>query len=173
MAIEVQTKSKEKENLGKNIFSTICGIIIFLLIISFVYFYFIIPKIEQSIETKNREINIMKSERDFSEEEVLSYKSKIESWKRVFVSHKDSSAVFRMIEGLTHPQVWFPSLNADIEKGEIRLSGKTRSFVALGQQMIIFKKNELIKEINLSEILIDEEGISFSLFISIDSRVLQ
>lgn len=108
------------------------------------------------------------------EKKILDYKKKIEDFSSLIMVHRMSSKFFGFFEKIIHPKVFFSKLNLDIIRNEASLSGQTESFQTLGQQIMIFRKEEMIKSIQLSDVKIGKEGkIEFSLKLSLDPKLCQ
>lgn len=108
------------------------------------------------------------------EKEILSYSQKIKDLSQIIDEHVVSSEFFTFLEKNSHPKVWFSQFNLDTEAGTVNLIGEAQSFESLGQQLTIFKKEELIKEINLEKIEITKQGkINFALFLSFSPIILK
>jgi len=106
------------------------------------------------------------------EKEILDYKKKIEDFAPLITAHRLSSKFFGFFEKITHPKVFFSDLKIDIMGNKAGLSGQTESFQTLGQQILIFQKEELIKNVQLSKVQIGKEGkIEFSLEIFLDPKL--
>lgn len=108
------------------------------------------------------------------EQKVLEIKEKIEKISLLLPSHKKSSNFFSFLERVTHPKVFFGDLELKPEKGRVELQGKAEDFRILGQQLSIFKKEELIENTNLLRASIGEEGgIEFSINLSLKSEIFK
>ena len=100
------------------------------------------------------------------EEKILGYKKKIEDFSSLFENHILNTKFFDFIESKVHPQVYFSEVNLDSKNSSLILYGVTDSFLSLGQQLSVFRKEELIKELVLPNISIGEKGgIEFNLTI--------
>lgn len=102
------------------------------------------------------------------EEEILFFGEKIRVFKEIFASHKISSNFLSLLESSSHQKVQLTRLNLATEKGLVNLEGKTESFQTLGEQFLIFRENEKMESLILSNISLDKEGkINFSLTFSL------
>jgi len=107
-------------------------------------------------------------ERISLEKEILKYQQKIEDFSKIIGGHLTNSDVFDFIQKNCHPKVWFTQFNWESEKREISLAGITQSFESLGQQILILKGNDSVKDLSLGKILINKEGkIEFSISFSL------
>lgn len=106
------------------------------------------------------------------EKEILLYQKKIDDFTFLFNNHLSISKFFDFLEKNSHPRVWLPQINLIPGQGQLIISGQTESFKALGQQLLIFKKEPLIKDISLTKISIGRRGeIEFSLNLSLDQKI--
>jgi hypothetical protein len=68
-------------------------------------------------------------------------------------------------------------MNFDLTKETVTLLGQTEDFQTVGQQISLFKKEELkeiVKSIQLSKVEIDKDGkIDFTLTISFNSKLFK
>lgn len=102
------------------------------------------------------------------------YQNKINDYKYLLENYIFSSQFFGFLEKNTHPKVQFLKVQMVADSGKVQLSGLTDSFQSLGQQLIIFKKEGQIKEINLSDISFgDENEVRFSFSLVLDPKVLK
>jgi hypothetical protein len=127
-----------------------------------------IASLEASLNVFNSEENIL------LEKEVLAGKTRIDNFSRLITEHLNTSKVFGIIEGATHPKVWFKGFSFDSREGRITVSGEADNFEALGQQIIILENKENIIQADVSSISVNKEGrIGFGLSISIPPDILK
>lgn len=171
MAIEITPKIKVKEVFWPSTFLIVC--IILIVIFAGSYFFFVLSskKISEDIESKERAIIKTPSER-LLEEEILVYESKINSFKNLLVKHKKATNVFGFLEEISHPNILFKDFDFNSSENTVRLSGEADDFISLGQQLFILKEVDVLKNVNLSEITMSEEGwVNFSLQLTLDPRI--
>ena len=73
---------------------------------------------------------------------------------------------------ITNVQIYTP--DTYIENGVIKISGETKNFETLGQQIIILKEEAAINKVNLEKISITKEAkISFDLSLSFNHDILR
>lgn len=96
--------------------------------------------------------------------ELLDASKKIGDFSRIFQEHKNTSKLFDFLRASCHPKAQFTSLTLDSENYQVDLSGKTENFQSLGEQLIVFRNNKDVKELQLSNISFDVEGqLNFNL----------
>ncbi len=106
------------------------------------------------------------------EKEILNYQKKINDFSSLLASHTYSSQIFPLIESITHPKVAFSNFSLEASKASVTLSGITDSFQTLDQQLAIFKKEKLVKEVKISDIAFEKDGkISFSFGLVMDPQI--
>jgi len=151
---------------------------ILLVIISIGSFFFLesqISSLKERKEELGRQIIGLEGEEEKKlEEEILFFEEKIKVFKEIFENHKISSNFLPLLESSCHPKVQLTKLNLATENGQVSLEGKTESFQSLGEQFLIFRENEKLGNLILSNISLDREGkINFSLTFSLLSEVLK
>lgn len=170
MAIEIIPKPPAKIPFWLNIllyFSII--LLIFSISSYFVLDYYLIKKSEITLQDLEKEIEEKKSEKKALEEEILNYQKKIEDFSFLLDQHLVNLNFFNFFEKISHPKVWFSDFNSIPGEAKIKVSGQAESFQVLGQQLLIFKAEPLIENLNLSEISLGEEGkikFTFNLILS-------
>lgn len=137
-------------------------------------FYFLKNSSQRLEEVKKEFIDKESPQKKVLEKQVLTYQEKIEDFSLLFNDHRYSSKLFTLIESSCHPQVWFSSFSVNFEESTISLPGEAKSFRVLEEQIFAFKKQNFIKEVDLSDLSLGEEGkIDFSLNLSFHPEVLK
>jgi len=104
----------------------------------------------------------------------LGWQEKIKVFKEIFENHKISSNFFSLLESSCQQNVQLTRLNLATEDSRVSLEGKTESFQSLGEQFLIFRENEKVRDLILSNISLDREGkVNFSLTFSLLSEVFK
>ena len=173
MAIEIIPRPKIKKFSWPVILLTICLILLLGLAGTYYYLYDSSKKLSQEIQEKEKALIETDSERTLKEE-LLSIEGKINTFSKLLSRHKKPLNIFNFIEETCHPDVWFSGFNFDSTKAIVIVSGQAKSFVVLGQQLIILKEVENLKDINLSGISIGEEGgVDFTLQLTFEPQILK
>lgn len=108
------------------------------------------------------------------EKQVLNYSRKIKDFSILIDSHLAASNFFKILEKITHPKVWFFDIELKPKEAKVFLSGEAEDFLALGQQLLIFKKEKEILDLELSKISLAEgRGIKFELNLSLLPEVFK
>ena len=103
-----------------------------------------------------------------AEKAVLGHKRKIEDFADLLSGRITSAWFFGNFEKNIHPNVWFLSFDLNIPKMELTVSGQTANFQTLDQQLAIFKKDENVSQVNLSNLSVGKNGeAEFSINLSL------
>jgi len=150
-------------------------VLIILLVASFFFLKNKISFLEERNEDLESQIAELEGEEEKElEEAILGFQEKIKIFKELFRDHKISSNFLSLLESSCHPKVQFTKLSLDTKNYQVNLEGKTESFQSLGEQLLILRKNENIKEFNLSNISLDREGkVNFDLTFSLVPEVFK
>lgn len=173
MAIEFIPKPKAKIPSWTVIVFVICGIL--LLGGGGSYFYLIHSSKKISEEIQERTGALMKTPEEAAlEEELLLEERKINSFVDLISARQKTVNLFDFLEKTCHPKVWFSNFGFNSQEEIVNVKGKTTSFVALGQQILIFRKEPILKKINLTEVSMKDGGeIEFSLQLTFDPQVFK
>jgi hypothetical protein len=173
MAIEIIPKPKTKKARLSNVFLYVLLIIFLAFLISYLFLYFSQKKLTRELPTIESSIQKSDSERAL-EEELLGYQKKVGDFGILLGQHVFCAKLFDYLEKLSHPKVWFSKFRLDSENRTIDLSGEVDNFEILGQQILIFKTEKLIKNINLLKVSITKEGkVGFDLQLAFDPKIFK
>ena len=149
------------------------------LIIAVIIGYFLLVNLQKQSEDYLKTINErLEKEKapqiDKLKEEILGYKQRIEDFSLLFEDHTLSEKFFEFIEKKTHPKIFFSKTVLSSESSKVQLSGLTDSFLSLGQQLSIFREDELVKKLILSNVSIGKKGgVEFNLDISFKEELFR
>ena len=179
MAIEIIPKPRGRRGFNVPIPDILHYFVISLLvttILSYLIFYISGIRAEARLE----ELNTLILEKDTAEtraleEKVSTLKEKVAAFGKLIASYGKGSCFFDFLSNLCHPKVFFYRVGLDMPESAVRLSGQASGFKALREQVLIFKEEELIKEVSLSRASIEEEkgGVTFDLELLLDSGVFK
>lgn len=113
------------------------------------------------------------SQRKDMEKEILFRQKKINDFSTLLSQHLMSSNFFKVLEALTHPNIWFSEVSLDSDTSKVIISGETEDFQTLGQQLIIFQEAPAIIGSELSQISIGRGRIQFTFLLSLDPQVFK
>lgn len=173
MAIEIIPKQKLKK-------ITLANIILYLVLVVFLAFfviYFILNHffLKTDQELSDIEKNLIRtSEEKKLEDEIFDYQKKIKDFSLLLSDHRFPVNFFNFLEKINHPKIWLSNFTLDLKNGQATISGQTENFEILGQQILIFKKEVLIKDINLSRVSISKEGkVEFDFQLTFDPKIFK
>ncbi len=102
------------------------------------------------------------------EKEVFDWAKKIKDFSILVDSHLAVSNFFSLLESLSHPKVWFFNVELKPKEAKVSFSGEAEDFSVLGQQLLIFKNEKRIQNIELSKVsLAEEKKVRFELNFSL------
>ena len=168
MAIEISVKPNVK--FSKLAISLAIFAVIAYSVSGFFYWYLMSGSNDFSAQIQKKEKAMIETDSEKQVKDyVLSKKQKIDNFSALLENHKKVANIFNKMEQITHPDVQFTSFAFSPDANKVKLEGTAKSFYALGQQFIILKQEQLIKEINFSGILMDKEkGLNFSVELTFD-----
>lgn len=179
MAIEIIPRPKNKRSPLASFFLYS----VLLLFLAFVasYFAFNIYQKKMTNELSQIQKGLEKSpteqaleEEIFGSETKIGYQQKIKDFNALLNAHKLPVNFFNFLEENTHPKVWFSRFNLDLEKNLLDFSGYADNFEVLGQQTLIFKNQNFIKDINLPKVSLGKDGkVRFDLQLTIDPKIFK
>jgi len=149
------------------------------ILLASIFCYFILNNsLKSALETLQnleRSLNREKTPQELAlEEEVLGYQKKINDFSFLISSHKNLLSFFSVLEDSSHPQVQFINISLVPGKLKVVFSGKADSFQTVGQQIYLFQGEPLIKNVDLTSLLLGEEGGAiFSMTLSLNPRIFK
>lgn len=168
--VEIIPKQTQKASPWQDILFYASLLLLVAVIVAFLAIIYSQKKSYQTLKVLDRKIA---SKQTLKEKEmkatVINYQKKINDFSVLLSQHHEVSGFFPFFEKMIHPKVWISSFNIDLKNYRVDISGLTDSFWDLGQQLLIFKHEPLIKEVNLSGVSIGDKGnvnFSFSLVFS-------
>lgn len=168
MAIEISPRPRISLSPFIIIGAVIClGLAVFLLA-SYFYFDFKIKKISQELEEKQQAALPVEQAIQEKEGEIFPIKERLNDFNTLLSGHKDLLTVFSFLERICLPNVWFSNFSFDSVQRQISLSGQTDSFTTLEHQIFVLNQEPLLVNINISEVLVDEQGgINFNFILTL------
>jgi Tfp pilus assembly protein PilN len=124
----------------------------------------------QNLEDRISEVGT--KEEKIQETQLLLDKRRIEDFASLLSGRQKTSAVFKVIEEATLPDIWFTQVS--ISGSQANLTGQTPSFKTLGQQLLILREQSLIEKTTLSNLSINKEGaVDFNITVSFKEEVFE
>ncbi len=171
MAIEVFPKPKTKKIPLVNFFFYILLVVFLAFLASYFILDFYQKKLTEEISQLNKNLERSPAEKNL-EDAIFSYQKKIADMGNLLSSHRLMANLFDHLEKITHPKVQIVKFRLVSESDVIDLSGLTDSFEILGQQTMIFEKQDFIKNVNLVKVAINKDGkINFDLRLGFDEKI--
>lgn len=151
--------------------------VLFVILVIFGYFVFAsfeknsekdLLDLEDKIEQgKTDEVKIL-------EDQVFTYKKKIDTVLPYFEEHVLSSQFFDFLEKNTHPRTFFFELNLEPRLSKVRLSGLTDSFLSLGQQIMMLDEMPQVESLEITNIFLPPiGGIEFDVEVILKTSLFQ
>jgi len=173
MAIEITPRREIKAPLWAIILLAFSLILSIVLLGSWIYFRQASNKLNAEVANANISEGLHKKI-DEETTKLNLYKEKISDFEALILKHKDTEKIFGFFEKTIHPNVWFSDFKFDALANTVNVSGRAESFVALEHQLGIFKEEQAVKSLNISDVLIDEKGgVSFSLSFVFENQVFK
>ena len=174
MAIEISPKTKIEVPSWAIISALVCLVLILALGASYFYLEYRIKKISQEIEAKETEFIPLEKAISEKQAELSPLEQKINKFSVLIAEHKDFSFVFKFLEEICLPNVWFSDFSLSMEESRIFLSGSTETFVDLENQVSALSQREEVQSVSLSEAEISEErGVFFALNIIFNPSIFK
>lgn len=125
-------------------------------------------------ERLTQEIEQLQGQRNLDlEADFVNLKEGIEDFQDIIKTHIYSSNILKMLEELTLPQVRLADLNVDLSKVKITLKIEAASYQILAKQIVVFKEDFRIKEIDTSGVSMEVSGsVGSSLEIELEPSFL-
>ena len=148
---------------------------IFLLLLSTAGYFVMnnfLDKAKNNLASIESEISqVMTPEKVTLEREVLFSKGEIDRFANLVNQHLETSAIFGIVQRVTHPKVWFSKFDLDSRQKTFQLTGETENFESLGQQVLIMRNEEAISIINLDTVSTTRDGrVGFVLSLALKSN---
>ncbi len=164
MAIEIRPQPKTPRiPIGITIRGVVCLVLLIFLASSYLFFYFMINKMDREIEAKEEAAASLTRNIQEKEGQIIPISQRISAFTNLIKNHESPHDLFLTLEKNTLPYIQFSEFSLD--ESRVSLSGVARNFAVLEQQVNIFKKEPIIKSIALTSISVpkEEQGINFSL----------
>jgi len=172
MAIEIIPKKAERIPSWQNILLYISIIVFVFAVAVFFILNYYVKKGESALSEAEDKLIKAKGPQVELEKEILNFQKKINDFGTLVSQHKRSSNFFEFLETLCHPDVFFHSIDLIVRTNKVSLLGKTKNFETLEQQILIFKNEVKIKNVELMSLGRGEEGgIEFKLEASLDPLI--
>ena len=173
MAIKITPEPKIKTSLWITIFGIFCIILVLALLANYFYLDRLIKQMVQEIQEKEKAMVVTPSEKAL-EDELYLLEGRINNFSELLSEHGKPLNIFNFLESTCLPNVQLSTFNFTSEKNEVSVSGQADSFVVLGQQILVLGQEPLLKNLNLSEISMSEEGkVGFAFLLTFDPQIFK
>ena len=122
-----------------------------------------------------KEIDVLNKQRDYDlEKRVKDFDQAIKNINKYLAAHIYPTKLFKMIDDLTLEKVQFISFSADIEQGQLSLSGIAGSYDDLARQVKVFESDKRIVKADPPDSQLNSKGqIQFNIKIKFDPQSLR
>lgn len=159
MAIEISPRIKIKVPIWTIVTAAVLLILLISLIATYLYLVFSLRKMSKELEERNITVVPLEKAITEKEEELQPIGQEIDDFNEFLAVHKKTLDIFTFLERISLPSVWFFDFNFKSNTGKVSVSGQVNSFATLEQQINVLKQEPALISSNITEILIDEEGI--------------
>jgi len=170
---------REKKEGLRAIFSKITLAILALLILGLLFYGGLLlykKNLNKNLDNIVKEKKILDSKRDpETEKSMIDLDKKISALKTLFENHVYWSSLFKKIEELTIPEVYFSQAKVNLSDTgpELGVEGNTSTYTNLARQILSFQEDSLVEEVKVSGISLGEEsGIKFNLSVNFSKDIL-
>jgi len=148
---------------------------VFFLTTAYVFLISLEKQAQASLEAVEQQISAQKTTKMANlESTIKSYKREVDEFAPYLDNHILITKFFDFLEENTHPRIYFSQISLQSSSASVNLSGRTDSFLSLGQQLMIFNSNSVVKSVFLSNISLSDEGsIMFNLSLSLDPSLFK
>ena len=169
MAIELKNKRYIEAAGWMNILLYIFIVFLILIVVGYFLLGFLNWKAQEELNSFSTELQ----ENSGLEKEIKDYQQKINDFSNIISERKNMIMFLNFFENLCHPLVWVQELKTTNLNNGISFSGKTESFINLGQQFLILKSHPSVESVSLKEIGIDDEegGVKFSFDLRFNDKI--
>ncbi len=168
-------KTIKKTPQWQNLASYFCYALLIVVVLGYAALFYFEGKAVGALQDLEEKIAQVATKEDrAAESRILAAKKKINDFSKLLQDHKKSSNFFTFLEENTHPKVWLTKVELDPEKAQALVSGKTADFKTLGQQILIFQRQEQIRSVDLTNLSIGKTGeAEFSFYLYLNPQILQ
>jgi len=170
---------RERRERFKSIFSKTGGAILALVILSLLFYgglFLYQSNLKKNLENiKNEIINLTNSRNPATEKIIVDVDKRVSLLKDLFTNHFYWSDLFKKVEELAIPEVYFSKAKFSISLGKVEasLEGNTNTYTDLARQIVSFQEEPLVEKVQVSGIsLAEEKGVKFTLSVIFSKNIL-
>ena len=162
---QIKPLKPPREGLGVLFFSGIVLLLIAVFLFAGVFLY----KQYLNGQIKDLSASLKRIEADFQApliEQLAEVAKKIDAAKSALSAHRSPSGALQFLEDNTLDSSAFSSFNLAVKNESLSMTGESKSYTSLAQQLAVLEQNPLIKSVALSNPALEETGkISFAVSI--------
>jgi Tfp pilus assembly protein PilN len=103
---------------------------------------------------------------------VLAFGDQVKSLEARLKEHSQVSKVLVFLQEITHPQVFYDSLEFSLRDQNLRLQGRAASLEALSEQLTLFKGSDIVEELSLGAVNSVQDGVQFEVQLKLSKASL-
>jgi hypothetical protein len=156
-----------------NFYVALSLLILVVAVVAYIGLVFYSTDLEDELETLQLDITILENQIDRDlEKEMTAFAFRLDTIEYLLTNHTYSSRVFEFLEDITHPNVQFTNFQFDMKDNFVQLEGKTKNYLTLGEQIIVFQNDERISNFKIFNIkLSGKDGVFFSASFTLDKEI--
>ena len=169
MAVGIIPKKAEvKSSFFIDLLFSICVIFLVTSVVVSIFLFLSQLALNRSLKDVNNKLAAVGTPEELQlEKNILLTKQKIDDFDYLLNSHRSNLKFFTNIESLSHPDIFFTKVELKINQGKVSFSGLVDNFEILGQQFLILKEQNYIKDVSLAKASIEKDGkINFTYDVS-------
>ena len=125
-------------------------------------------------QTQNQVLALATPQNKTLEKTVQVAQRQISSFSGLLKNHPRPSAFFDLVKANIHPDVVLTEFSLDANKNTAVLKGRAKNFQAVGEQILVLKKQSKIQTVTLSALSLDkDQKINFTLDLTFDPQLLK
>lgn len=164
--VEIIPKPPKKRPLWQEILFYLGITLVIIVIASFFGLGSLNKKAQKEIQALKEQISTVKTSEEINlKKDLFEKEKKINDFAALLTARQKNSNLFPFLEKICHPKVQFLGLDLTRVTGgyQVSIPGQAESFEALHQQLLIFKQEPKILDMQLSGITVGKEGrVNFS-----------
>lgn len=151
-------RPEEKEPVWVLVALVIGGILLVVMLVPFFLSRGKVSELEKREKNLDEQVTTLITDNRELSKKLSEIAKRIKDFSTLFRDHRVTSAIFEFLGSLSHPLVQFTDFDFSDKDFRVGLSIKTENFRTLGEQLLILKQNENIKDPQVTGILLDRDG---------------
>jgi|WetSurMetagenome_2_1015567.scaffolds.fasta_scaffold274996_2 hypothetical protein len=175
MAIEIEPE--KKEGAGKESITLVFSILILIAVFGAYYYYsqMVLGQKKAEVATLSAEMASLGQENIKDKEAELTLAGKyIGDFKVLFENNPKASTFFGVFQKWAQPKITYSSFTFDLASRKISMTGKTKGFQNVMQQIAILDQEATVESYEISNVALAESGeVAFNLNLVVKPEVLK